>query len=85
MGIRGEDIKAEGEMLKKDAANVQTAAVTNAEILGNGNNLYFTFGSRPSVAVVSKYDVARVGEKIQFVFLPDKMHFFDPETKKALS
>lgn len=84
MGIRGEDMKAEGEMLKKDADNVQSAEVTNAEILGNGNNLYFNFGKRLSVAVVSKYDIARVGDRIQFVFLPDKMHFFDPETGKAL-
>lgn len=84
MGIRGEDIKAEGDMLQKDADNVQEAEITNAEILGNGNNLYFTFGDRPSVAVVSKYDVAGVGEKIRFVFLPDKMHFFDPDTQKAL-
>ena len=48
--------------------------------MGNENNLYFQFGGTQAVARVSKYEVAQVGDTIDFVFMPEKLHFFDKET-----
>ena len=44
------------------------------------NNLYFNFGGSQAVARVSKYEISQIGDRINFVFMPSKMHFFDKET-----
>mgnify|MGYP000003237323 FL=1 len=62
----------------------QSAVVENAEVMGNENNLYFTFGGAPAVARVSKYEISRAGDTIDFVFVPSKLHFFDKETETCL-
>ncbi len=59
--------------------------IDNTEIMGNENNLYFQFGGITSVARVSKYEVSQVGDEIDFVFMPHKMHFFDAETELAIA
>ena len=53
--------------------------------MGNENNLYFEFGGTSSVARVSKYEVAGVGEEVEFVFVPHRIHFFDITTEEAIS
>lgn len=62
----------------------QSAVVENAEVMGNENNLYFTFGEAPAVARVSKYEISRADDTIDFVFVPSKLHFFDKETETCL-
>ena len=42
------------------------------------------FGGSLTVARVSKYEVCMVGDEIRFVFLPEKMHFFDKNTEKSI-
>lgn len=84
MGIRGEDIKLDAANLETYAESKQKAVIENAEIMGNENNLYFEFGGLVSVARVPKYDVSQMGDEINFVFLPEKMHFFDTDTGKAI-
>lgn len=84
MGIRGEDIKLDASNLETYAESKQKAVIENAEIMGNENNLYFEFGGLVSVARVPKYDVSQMGDEINFVFLPEKMHFFDTDTGKAI-
>ena len=84
MGIRGEDLKLDAESVKQYNDSIQRAVVENAEVMGNENNLYFTFGGSLTVARVSKYEVSRIGDKIAFVFLPGKMHFFDKDTENAI-
>ena len=56
----------------------------NAEVMGNENNLYYTYGGSLTVARVSKYEVSMIGDEIRFVFLPEKMHFFDKDTDKRI-
>ena len=34
-----------------------------------------------AVARVSKYEISQVGDEIEFVFVPSKMHFFDKDTE----
>ena len=34
-----------------------------------------------AVARVSKYEISQVGDEIEFVFMPSKIHFFDKETE----
>ncbi len=84
MGIRGEDIKFDKESLEAYADSRQKAVIDNTEIMGNENNLYFEFAGNTTVARVSKYEVSKAGEEVEFVFIPDKMHFFDKETNLAI-
>ncbi len=84
MGIRGEDIKFDSSNLDIYADGRQKAVIDNTEIMGNENNLYFEFGGIASVARVSKYEVSQVGDEVEFVFMPHKMHFFDVETEQAI-
>ena len=84
MGIRGEDIKFDGQNLDVYSDTRQRAVIDNTEIMGNENNLYFEFGGISSVARVSKYEVSKIGDSVEFVMMPHKMHFFDPETEEAI-
>ena len=43
--------------------------------------MYFQFGGCQAVARVSKYEISQVGDEIEFVFMPSKIHFFDKETE----
>ena len=84
LGIRGEDIKFDSQNIDVYKQNSQQAVIENTEIMGNENNLYFRFGGAQTVARVSKYEVCRIGDQVEFVFMPHKMHFFDRETEKAI-
>lgn len=85
MGIRGEDIKFDNQNLELLADSRQQAIIDNTEIMGNENNLYFEFGGTTTVARVSKYEVSQIGDSVEFVLVPHKMHFFDPETEEAIA
>lgn len=84
MGIRGEDIKFDNQNLELFADSKQQAVIDNTEIMGNENNLYFEFGGTTTVARVSKYEVSQIGDSVEFVLVPHKMHFFDPDSEKAI-
>lgn len=83
-GIRGEDIKFDPQNLDIYKDNRQQAVIDNTEIMGNENNLYFEFGGTTAVARVSKYEVCKIGDKVDFVIVPHKIHFFDIETEEAI-
>lgn len=82
LGIRGEDIKLDPHNLEIYKSDKQTSVVENKEVMGNENNLYFSFGGITSVARVSKYEVSGIGEKITFVLEPTKFYFFDKQTEE---
>ena len=84
LGIRGEDIKFDSQNIDVYKNNSQQAVIENTEIMGNENNLYFQFGGAQTVARVSKYEVCQTGDKVEFVFMPHKMHFFDRETEMSI-
>ena len=84
LGIRGEDIKFDSQNIDVYKENSQQAVIENTEIMGNENNLYFQFGGAQTVARVSKYEVCQIGDKVEFVLMPHKMHFFDKKTEKAI-
>lgn len=84
MGIRGEDIKVDETNLSLFPENIEHATVDDTEIMGNENNLYFEFGGATCVARVSKYDVSEGGQTIDFVMMPNRMHFFDPKTEDTI-
>ena len=52
--------------------------------MGNENNLYFQFGGTTTVARVSKYELCQIGDQVEFVFVPHRMHFFDCETEETI-
>lgn len=80
LGIRGEDIKFDflNMNLRKD--DILHYTVTNVEVMGNENNIYFSLGDETVVARASKYDLKNIGEKIEFVIDTNRLHFFDVET-----
>ena len=80
LGIRGEDLKLDAQNMELYGKNKQKAIITNTEVMGNENNLYFNFGGSPAVARVSKYEVSQIGDEIEFVFMPSKLQFFDKKT-----
>ncbi len=80
LGIRGEDLKTDEQNKELYGDTMQTAVITDTEVMGNENNLYFDFGGSQVVARVSKYELCQTGDKIEFVFVPSKIHFFDIET-----
>ncbi|WP_033163504.1 ABC transporter ATP-binding protein [Sharpea azabuensis] len=84
LGIRGEDIKVDNLALDTFKNNILQAKINDTEIMGNDNNLYFTFGNTNAVARVSKYDVKEIGETLSFIFETHHLHFFDPDTENAL-
>ena len=84
LGIRGEDIKTEDRYLEQYRENIQHAVITDTEVMGNENNLYFNFGGTASVARVSKYEISKPGDTIDFAFVPSRMHFFDTQTEESL-
>ena len=81
LGIRGEDLKMDAQNLELYKENKMKAVITDTEVMGNENNLYFQFGGCQAVARVSKYEICQVGDEIEFVFMPSKIHFFDKETE----
>ena len=81
LGIRGEDLKMDAQNLELYKENKMKAVITDTEVMGNENNLYFQFGGCQAVARVSKYEISQVGDGIEFVFMPSKIHFFDKETE----
>lgn len=80
LGIRGEDVKLDEESIRQYGENKLEAVITDTEVMGNENNLYFSFGGSQAVSRVSKYELTQIGDRISFVFLPSKIHFFDKET-----
>lgn len=84
LGIRGEDIKFDPQNLDIYKENKMRAVVDNTEIMGNENNLYFEFGGAVTIARVSKYELCKVGDKVEFVFVLHRMHFFDIDTEEAI-
>ena len=59
--------------LRKD--DVLHSTVTNVEVMGNENNIYFSLGEETVVARASKYDLKKIGEKIEFVIDTNRLHF----------
>lgn len=84
LGIREEDIKLDAQNLDLYKDSVQHAVVENTEVMGNENNLYFNFGGVNTVARVSKYEISQIGDRIDFVFSPARIHFFDKTTEESL-
>ena len=84
LGIRGEDLKMDAQNLELYKENKMKAVITDTEVMGNENNLYFQFGGCQAVARVSKYEISQVGDEIEFVFMPSKIHFFDKETELTI-
>ena len=83
LGIRGEDIKLDSQSVELHKQDKLQAVLTDTEVMGNENNLYFTFGNRMAAARVSKDEIGQIGDTITFVLLPSKMHFFDKNTGKS--
>lgn len=84
-GIRPEDIKFSELYLSQYPENVMSSEITNMEVMGNENNLYFNLAGQNAAARVDKYEICAEGDIKKFIFVPERMHFFDPATEKAIN
>ena len=64
--------------------NKMRAVITDTEVMGNENNIYFTLGGETIIARASKYDLKSIGEEIEFVIDSNRLHFFDIETEESI-
>ena len=71
LGIRGEDIKLDAQNMELNKANAQHAVITDTEVMGNENNLYFNFGGTQAVARVSKYEISQIGDQLRIHAVQD--------------
>ena len=85
LGIRGEDIRLASQSIGPDCGDLMHAVITDTEVMGNENNLFFSFGDNQAVARVSKDELRQVGDRIDFTFLQPKMHFFDKTTGENIT
>lgn len=66
LGIRGEDLKTDAANLDLYKESRQKAVITDTEVMGNENNMYFQFGGCQAVARVSKYEISQIDDEIEF-------------------
>ena len=82
-GIRPEDIKeVDGET--KVTGPEFDIDVNVAELLGNEYYVHADFGGTELVSKIPANRVIKTGDKIRVFFDLKKIHFFDPETEKAI-
>jgi multiple sugar transport system ATP-binding protein len=81
-GIRPEAI-TEAELVP-DAENPIVATVDVSELLGAQVNLYMSLGNHSFISVVDAHTKAVDGQQHSVVFDPQKIHFFDKATEKAI-
>ncbi len=82
LGIRPEDVRLDET---PESGPPIRAAVEVAELMGNENVLYLKIGDDTTIARVPTRFAPRPAEKIDIRFDARKLHFFDPETEKALA
>jgi len=81
LGIRPHDIvHAEGE---EDAA--VSAIVDSVESLGSETHCRCTVETKPFLVSMAGHRPIARGDRMAFVFPPERMHFFDPETGERLA
>jgi multiple sugar transport system ATP-binding protein len=84
LGIRPEDIDIAGSRPRGGRVAEARLIVETAELLGNEILLHASsLGSR-LIARVAPQPLPAPGEVVDLVFDLDKLHFFDPETERAL-
>ena len=84
LGVRPEDIHAEGAFLEMPAEGHIQAHVELAEMMGSEIYLYLIMNDQKVIArVPSRVDV-KEGETIELAADTSKIHLFDKETKQAI-
>ena len=81
-GIRPENIVKASDDEKGNG--VYEVKVSVAELLGNEYYVHFTLGEGEVIAKIPAETPIANGSMIKVRFLLDKVHFFDPETEKAI-
>ncbi len=83
LGIRPEHIlPAEGKGEKGKC--ILTVIAEIAEMTGNETNIYFNFGNKRCIAKIRPEEKISSGDRVKLLIDPESVHFFDPETTKAI-
>lgn len=81
LGIRPENFFAGTETADLDPTAVSQSEIEVAELTGSEIMLYFKIGDQDVVALTDAYHTIEAGQKLDFAFDTNKMHFFDKETE----
>ncbi|MGQ2375419.1 ABC transporter ATP-binding protein [Companilactobacillus zhachilii] len=84
MGLRPEDIHAEGAVEEAWPNSTVTANVVVSELLGSTSMLYSKVDDTEFVAIVDARDYHKPGDYVKLTFDLNKAHFFDDETSNAI-
>ena len=84
LGIRPEDIHAEGAMEETFPEATVESEVVVSELLGATSMLYSRVDGTEFVAIVDARDYHKPGDKVRLTFDLNKAHFFDEKTTDAI-
>jgi multiple sugar transport system ATP-binding protein len=86
MGIRPSDLydEAQAKWLQENEKDIINAKVDFRELMGDEIYLYLKVNKASIVAKVGSYISANPGENTKVVVDLRKVHFFDPETQRAI-
>ncbi|MFC6177673.1 ABC transporter ATP-binding protein [Companilactobacillus huachuanensis] len=84
MGLRPEDIHAEGAMEEVWPNSTVNADVIVSELLGSTSMLYSKVGDTEFVAIVDSRDYHKPGDNVNLTFDLNKAHFFDDSSLDAI-
>lgn len=83
LGIRPEHILPANEKGGKGKC-IMTVTAEIAEMTGNETNIYFNFSNKRLIAKIRSEEKISAGDKINLLIDPERVHFFDSETTKAI-
>ncbi|MBS5926423.1 MAG: sn-glycerol-3-phosphate ABC transporter ATP-binding protein UgpC [Clostridium sp.] len=84
MGIRPEDLDCDEEFISRYSDATFTATLEVKELMGAESYLYVSKGGSSIVVRVNGSSDLQLGGNYKFAMNPDKIHFFDIETEKAI-
>lgn len=84
LGVRPEDIHAEGAMEEVFPEATVESEVVVSELLGATSMLYSKVDGTEFVAIVDARDYHKPGDKVNLTFDLNKAHFFDEKTTDAI-
>jgi len=84
LGIRPEDLRAEADFVTAHPETALEATVEVVEPLGAETLVHFSLDGAQLVARLGAAAALRAGERLHLAVAPERLHFFDVETEKAL-
>ena len=85
IGVRPEDIHDDEAFISANPENVVKAYVDVTEMMGAETYLYLKIANTPLIARVNQRSTAKLGDTIDIVLDPNKIHIFDKDTELTIT